>query len=215
MTEPAVHVSRVRIGRAPGRRAERIAMVAASLVFVAMVKPWGSTAPEMAPRAAPVVAPTPQFRYSDMPCAGRGWLLETDERWLGRGVRTWTMTEGVEATGPSDGRIPFVLVAPRARAVGYCPPRSDDRRPHTAVTFYRLQPAPERIPTVEVTVPRVADASENVLFQPKPASGPVGTGGAGGEATWPPGRYVMEIDGPDGYRRWLGFDVRMVTAGPP
>ncbi len=64
-----------------------------------------------------------------------------------------------------------------------------------------------------VTVPQFSNASENVLFRPAVVATPAGTRAAG-PASWTAGRYVMQIEGSDGYERWLGFDIRLISVGP-
>lgn len=217
MTEPVVHETHVRIGREPGRRAERIAIVAIVVLFVAMVKPWGPGPVDenAGRRQQPIVEPTERISYVDLPCSGaRHWLIEADERWAGHIVRTWVHTEAVEAGGPTDPVIPFIVVAAElVLAIGYCPASRDDRRPHTALTIHRLLPRREVVATVAVTVPQFSNASENVLFRPAVVATPAGTRAAG-PASWTAGRYVMQIEGSDGYERWLGFDIRLISVGP-
>jgi hypothetical protein len=214
MTEPVFHESRVRLGHEPGRTPERIVIVGLVLLVLLVVKPWGPT-PEQATAPGPVasVAPTPEIlRYSDLPCSGRMWLIEADTRWAGQSVRSWILTDAVEATGPTDRSIRFVVVAAQqVLAVGYCPAYRDDQRPHSKLTIFRLLPTVALVPTRTVRVEREAEASANDLLAPAPL--PVPSGQAGGTPGWQPGRYVMHIEGPAGYERWLGFEVRLISPG--
>jgi hypothetical protein len=215
-TEPVFHESRVSIGHGPGRTPERLMLIGLVLLVLLVIKPWGPT-PEPATAPGPVlhVDPTatpPSFK--DMPCAGRMWLVEADARWAGQTVRYWVLTDAVEATGPTDPNIRFVVVAAQqVLSIGYCPSYHDDTRPHDRLTIYRLDPAVTTVITTPVQVPRDADAAQNELFAPMVTPGP--SGQAPGVAGWAAGRYVIRIDGPDGYRRWLGVEVRLISAGMP
>jgi hypothetical protein len=207
----AVHV---RIERREGRRAERIGWLAVVLVVVAVMKPWGKLGdpPAAAPGvvfATPVTAPTQEPIAADLPCVGGRWSIEADERWVGTVVRTWVLTDSVDATGPEDDRIPFVTVAAeQVIALGWCPP-FHDAEPNTTALFFRLDPNSTVIETTPVQMLREAEAMANVLYRPAPL-GPARASQAP-PPTWPNGRYVIRIDGADGYRRWLGVDVRIVV----
>jgi hypothetical protein len=211
MSEPEFHESHGRLGHEPGRTPERLVIVALALLIVLVVKPWGAT-PEPASEPGPVasVAPTPEvLSFADLPCTGLMWLVEADTRWGGDVVRTWILTDAALATGPTDPRVTFVpVVAQQVLAIGYCPSYKDDSRPHDKVTIYRLAPTVAVVPTQVVRAPREADASANDLYAP--AQPPAPTGAAISPPGWPPGRYVMRIEGPNGYLRWLGVEVRIV-----
>ena len=215
-TEPVFHESHASIGHGPGRTPERLLLVGLVLLVLLVIKPWGPT-PEPATAPAPVrsVAPTENpLSYAEMPCAGRMWLVEADTRWADQVVRSWILTDAVEATGPSDPEIRFVVVAAQqVLAIGYCPSYHDDTRPHDRLTIYRLDPAVTTVITTPVRVPRDADAAQNELFAPLTTPGP--SGQAPSVTGWVSGRYVIRIDGPDGYRRWLGVEVRLISAGMP
>lgn len=214
MTEPVFHESRARIGHELGRTPERLVIVGLVLLVVLVIKPWGGT-PEPATAPGPVqeVAPTPEILgYSDLPCSGQMWLIEADTRWAGETVRSWILTDAVEATGPTDPAIRFALVAAQqVLSVGYCPSYHDDQRPHSKLAIFRLLPTVSLVPTQSVRLEREAEASANDLLAPVPV--PVPSGGAPGIPGWQSGRYVMRIEGPAGYERWLGFDIRLISAG--
>jgi hypothetical protein len=215
-TEPVVHESHASIGHGSGRTPERLVIVGLVLLVLLVIKPWGPT-PEPATAPGPVASVAPTARPlsdAEMSCTGRMWLVEADTRWAGQIVRSWILTEAVEATGPSDPSIRFVVVAAQqVLAIGYCPSYDDATRPHDRLTIYRLDPEVSTVITTAVQVPRESDAAQNELFVPMATPGP--SGQAPGVTTWAAGRYVMRIDGPDGSRRWLGVEVRLISAGMP
>jgi len=215
-TEPVFHESHVSIGHGPGRTPERLVIVGLVLLVLLVIKPWGPTPePATAPRPVASVAPTEKpLSYAERPCTAGMWLVEADTRWAGQIVRSWILTDAVEATGPSDPAIRFVVVAAQeVLAIGYCPSYYDDTRPHDRLTIYRLDPTVSTVITTPVQVPREADAAQNELFAPMASPGP--SGQAPSVASWAAGRYVIRIDGPDGYRRWLGVEIRLISAGMP
>jgi len=125
---------------------------------------------------------------------------------------SWILTDASQATGPTDPKIEFVVVAAQqVLAIGYCPAYRDDSRPHDNVTIYRLAPTVAVVPTELVRVPKEADAAANDLFAPRTTPGPSGAGD--GQITWGTGRYVMRIQGPEGYLRWLGVEIRLIAGG--
>lgn len=216
-----MHETRVKIGRETGRGAERVALLVALLVLVAILKPWGTppVAEPMAPRQ-PIVSAAATEPVSeqvvDRPCNNLSWLIQVDMLWPRRLVRSWIATDAVAASGPTDPRIQFVTVAsPEVRALGYCPARSDDVPSDTRPTFYRLGPPVEVVRTDEVTVPEF-DEPTNVLYRPAAAGrSPTPSGGSPAPTGWAGGRYVMRIDGPSGFRRWLGLEIRIVEDEAP
>lgn len=216
VTEPVFHESHVSIGHEPGRTPERLVVVGLVLLVLLIIKPWGPT-PQQATAPGPmasIAATTAPVSYADLPCSAGMWLIEADTRWADQIVRSWILTDAVEATGPTDPNIPFVVVAAQqVLAIGYCPSYHDDTRPHERLTIYRLDPAVSTVITTPVRVPREADAAENELFAPMATPG--ASGQAPSVATWAAGRYVIRIDGPAGYRRWLSVEVRLISTGQP
>ena len=100
------------------------------------------------------------------------------------------------------------------------PAYRDDARPHDRVTIYRLTPSAgpaglgvtvSQVQTQLVRLPQDADAAANDLFAPASTPGP----SEGKPAGWAPGRYVMRIDGPEGYLRWVGLEIRLIGTGVP
>jgi len=215
MSEPQFHESRASLGHEPGHAPERLVIAGLILLVLLVVKPWGAT-PEVATAPGPVarLAPTPEtLRFNELPCAGRMWLVEADTRWGGEVVRSWMLTDAAQATSPTDPRIKFVVVAAQqVLSIGYCPAYRDDTRPHDSVTVYRLGPTVSVVQTELVRVPKEADAAANDLFAPVSTPGPSGAGAR--PISWGPGRYVMRIEGPEGYLRWLGVEIRLVGVAP-
>jgi len=216
MSEPAFHESRASLGHEPGRTPERLVIAGVILLVLLVVKPWGPT-PEVATAPGPVAsaAATPDTPlYNELPCAGLMWLIEADTRWGGEVVRTWMLTDAVQATGPTDPSIKFVVVAAQqVLSIGYCPAYRDDARPHDTVTIYRLGPTVAVVRTELVRLPRQADAAANDLFAPVSTPGP--SAAAGKPPSWAAGRYVLRIEGPEGYLRWLGVEVRIIDGASP
>ena len=214
MSEPEFHESRASMGHEPGRGPERLVVAGLILLVLLVVKPWGAT-PEVATAPGPVasVAPTQEpVRFNELPCAGRMWLVEADTRWGGEVVRSWMLTDAAQATSPMDSRIKFVIVAAQqVLSIGYCPAYHDDTRPHESVTIYRLAPTVSVVPTELVRVPKEADAAANDLFAPVSTPGP---SGIARQVSWGPGRYVIRIQGSEGYLRWLGVEIRLVGVAP-
>jgi hypothetical protein len=217
----------VRIERREGRSAERIAWIAAIAIFVAMAKPWGSAGEpppvpvRPAPRQTPVAVASQRVVDPDLPCVGGRWSVEADQRWVGSVVvRAWILTDAVQATGPLDERIQFVTVAAEEIvAIGFCAP-FHDVHDGAAATFFRLDPSATPVETVPIAIGREAEAMPNVLYRPIPE---VGASAVQAPTSWPSGRYVIRIDSPDGYRVWIGIDVRLIrmpsstpaSASPP
>jgi hypothetical protein len=220
MTDPAMHETRVKIGREAGRGAERIALVATVLVLIAVLKPWGATpvaepsVPQQAPAATqqPRVSPAETALALEHACNNRSWLIQVDMLWPKRLVRSWILIDAVTASGPTDPGIPFVTVAsPQVRAIGYCPARDEGVPRDTRPTIYRLGPPVEVVKTDEVRAPRYAEGLDNVLYRPASAGrSPAPSGASPGPPRWEAGRYVLRIDGPSGFQRWLGLEIRTV-----
>jgi hypothetical protein len=221
VTEPVLHESHISIGHEPGRTPERLVIVGLVLLVLLIIKPWAAP-PQQATAPGPVasVAATPEPRVTAtpvpgssaaLPCAGGMGMVEADTRWAGQNVRSWILTDAVQATGPTDPSIGFVvLAAEQVLAIGYCPSSFDDNRPYDQLTIYGLDPSPSTIVTTSVPASR-GDAAANELFAPMTTPGP--SGQAPSVGTWAAGRYVIRIDGPGGYQRWLGVEVRLISPG--
>jgi hypothetical protein len=209
---PTTHEARVLIGREPGRHAERVGIVGLGLVLLAFLKPWTLVSgpepsrPPPPPRAGVVITAAP---IEAKACIGQWWSIEVDEESGGPVARAWVLTHAVEAMGPLDTRIRFVTVAAReVVGLGICPP-SNDAPIGASATFFRLDPTPRAFGTTSVLMAPEPEVPANTLYRPSATSG---TGTPSPQASWPAGRYVIRVDGLDGYQRWLGVDVRVVAA---
>jgi hypothetical protein len=144
---PAVPTTRV-APRRPGVR--RLALVAAALVALSVVRPWGdgsatqpsgfdaiaSAAPgeRAAAEAAvtaretgPPAAVSPSVGPDEIACAPTGWRLVTLEDLGPWTVRSWTPASAVLASGPLDPTIPTTAIASEAvLAMGACSPATFD-----------------------------------------------------------------------------------------
>lgn len=212
MTEPESHESHASLGHKGGRTPEQLIIAALVLLILLVVKPWGTTpevatAPGSAATAAPLTAAAP--KPAELPCTGQAWLIEADTRWAGQVVRSWILADAVEATGPTDPAITLVVVAgQQVPAIGYCSPHRNESRARDRVTIYRLGSPVTEMRAQSVPSLREANTNGNGLFAPVPMARPTEWGAAEG---WTAGRYVLRVDGPEGDRRWLGIEVRIVA----
>ena len=218
--EPVVYGTQMRMGRGPGRGAERLVFVLVVLVLIAVVKPWGSPpAAETVPplratgTATGTATPTDRVPVGDHPCTGRHWLIQSDIQLSDRLVRSWVPADAVEASGPRDPTITFVpVVSRRVLAIGYCPAVDDDVPLGTRLTVYRLGRSIEVVPAEAIPITEPG-ASENALFRPAVPAGSQGPAGSPrAPEEWGSGRYAMRIDGANGFSRWLGVEIRILTA---
>lgn len=131
-------------------------------------------------------------------------------------VRSWILAQAVQASGPADPIITFVAVAsPEVLGLGFCPAAGEGVPLDNRLTIYRLGERTEVVPIEAIPIARPGE-SENVLFRPT-ASGrsPAPSDSAREPERWPSGRYVMQIDGPDGFQRWLGLEIQILEAEVP
>jgi hypothetical protein len=211
------------------RDAARVIAVAAILIAVAVVKPWGGSPP--GPDRAPAVVaaspradtpsnpahappPDPSLGPDEIACL-HGLELVSLVRLGDWNVREWLPIARTQATGPQDPRLTFaVLDGGPVRALGVCneygnpndgPGQATSSHP-VVVGAWRLSTKPQAaaIDLVELKPKdgRQADARLPHLYQPIAA-----------ERTriWHAGRYALEIamsypPGP-GDTMWVGLEV--------
>ena len=128
--------------------------------------------------------------------------------WPNGRVQVWNAVTPVVASGPADPRIPFTPnVAEAVLALGYCAPAVGPDRPpaNLSASVWRSSAVarPVAIGVVDITPPGIPPGLAG-LYTALP--------GANGSTAWPPGQYVVELDGEraDGrpYARWFGIAVR-------
>ena len=234
MTDPARDESSEElqiVGRGGGRGLTLPAMVVAIALVLAIFKPWGTAQPQTSNEPATGVAvtsepshapaPTPESdvttaaRENERMCASpSGWRLSTLQMWAGRTrpIRSWAVVEPVEASGPTDKRIPIIPVAAdRITAIGYCAPESGSDLPpaDARAELYSLDAAGAHLLSGVRIEPR-KETSMGILWAPNPRGGrrdPLA------RRSWPDGVYVIHISTPGGYfDRWLGGELR-ITRG--
>ena len=130
----------------------------------------------------------------------QSWRSATIQDWAGRRARVWTAVDVVTASGPLDSSIPFQVVAgDRFTAIGWCAPVLGPDRPPLTMrgVLFRVDAGaatPEPYRLLEPAAPNALGE----LWAPT------------GSATWPAGRYVIELATPSGsWVRWLGLELRV------
>jgi hypothetical protein len=233
-TYPAVPV--VPVIRA-GRRPAGVIVVSALFVLAALVKPWGSadgSGPALADagttpvRGGQTSAPPASVRAAATPMApdrgpcggGAEWLLLAHETVIGREVVALLAVDQVPATGPLDPSIPFTrLVSPAVTALGFCAPagRTATGASLRAVAWSAGRGRPARIIAAgwpEGAAMPYPGAAGAVVPSPRPASsaGVVTPVMSPGPASWPAGRYVLQLTRGGGGATWLGLEI--ASPGP-
>lgn len=223
---PVVPVSRA------GRRPAAVIAVSALFVLAALVKPWGSadgSRPALAdagtalvrggqtaaPPASVVAAATPTATDRG-PCgSGAEWLLLAHETVIGREVVALLAVDAVPATGPLDPSIPFTrLVSPAVTALGFCAPdgRTAAAAALRAVAWSAGRGRPARIIATgwpEGAAMPYPGAQAAVVPSPPPALSAevVSPVMSPGPASWPTGRYVLQLTRDGGRATWLGLEI--------
>ncbi len=139
-----------------------------------------------------------------------GWRATTIQRWPDRvlPVRSWIAIDPVKATGPADPLIPLAPVAANlVTAIGYCAPLAARLQPpaESTASLWTLTPTvPLRLTAIGLDP--VSLFRQGVLWRPAPELDAVPR--EGGDAAWPPGRYVIQIADPGGtFQQWLGIEI--------
>lgn len=227
MDEPRPNATRMtgHIGSA-GRGPGVLAAIIVAFLGLAVLKPWASLGERSPERPSTVVRSTPPSPTPtpDPLAALRlhcqeplGWRTYSRERWSGGTVRSWRSVAPIrDARGPLDRRIPVVPLGATVEAMGYCSPwRSPERPPNDArTTAWRIDPASDgglaSVGVIDLVRSGAFPSSPlGALFDPP---GPAPTAGAappsGGPAVgiWPPGRYVVVVQGTD-FERWWAVQI--------
>ncbi|HXR26502.1 MAG TPA: hypothetical protein VN771_01450 [Candidatus Baltobacteraceae bacterium] len=225
------------VDRRARRRLTAIVVLVASLVAVALLKPWstdpglsgtalgpggaavapgnagGSTSPP-ATATAPAT-PDPTAVGDAMPCQPtEGWRFVTLEAGRLGYVRSWT----VITPGPTTQ--PLTLRTEGLEALGFCPPGDAAAAGGSPIraASWRGDDASGTALAVPLTLTPLArpaglDGPWAVLY-PAPPSGvipaPPASAAPGGTPSWPSGEYSFQVDQPDGTAATFTVDVRVV-----
>jgi hypothetical protein len=227
---PALSAS-ARISGGSARWRLSVAAVAMFLV-VALVKPWGATAPPTGSRVPDSSQPERQLiaaaaRDDDLADLRSncdepfGWRVYSREGPItGMPFRVWSsVTPATSATGPTDPALPLVQVAPTIEALGYCAPwRGPDAPPEgVEVAAWELEPgarpvdAPTARPLTLVPVAPARPSQFTGLYHEHDASRPGASHGP--DETWPHGHYVFRVSA-DTWARWWAVEVSLPWASP-
>jgi hypothetical protein len=223
--------------RPPGsddrRQATWIVVVAALVVAIALLKPWGnpqstpgSEAPfpqaQATPEVTPEGSPAENAEVAAFCLDPAGWRIYSTQRWGGRDVRSWTaLTPVAGPRSPLDPAIPVTpIVSSIVRTLGYCAPVAGPDRPPAwaAVSIFRLIRARtgrvDSVDDLHPTLLRPVDVGSALGGEYAPPAGR-----ARGERSdgWPAGSYVFHVFDPtDGsYERWFGVEIELVESPRP
>jgi hypothetical protein len=226
--------------KARGPRFDAAAILVATLLVLAILKPWeigaGAPGPTVPARtSAPAsIAPTatsditPEGIAAPVCLGTQAWRIATVETWQlviagaieTQQVRVWRAIDPVAtALGPDDSRIPIVPIASmEIDALGWCAPSSGPGRAlgRVDVTVWRLGHAGA---AAEVTVRRVAPTVGETPFaalyrEVTDCLGGYGCSGSGVPLlapTWAPGRYVLRyLEQATARTWWFGAELQIV-----
>ncbi len=189
----------------------RVAIAAALVVGVSILRPWGnSTAPAPRPEAgqaspmtagagdiaAATASPAPSLASDQIACSAAAWQLVSLDHLGTWTVRSWIPAEAVRADGPLDPSIrPVTLESPEVLAIGACSPATADGAgsglpggPAQLVGAWRIDAG--RATPVSLAmrrdelIPGVATLYSPVGARHKPTDVP---------AAWPAGEFVLEV----------------------
>lgn len=218
----------LRLERVSGRplsgRIVTVGISAALLVGLLLLKPWANspTRPSdalptiVAAAATPTPGPTPAPTIDPMVLAASrrqckspvDWRMVTAETSATRQTRTMYAAHPSFSNGPTDGTLVLSrLYASSLRAVGVCVPRSAG----TAVAGELARVVLWQV-SDDGTVHEIRNAV--VIDRPLYLAGEAYWAPPDGEGdTWPSGRYIFEIEPPDGGpSRWMGVEYIHVAA---
>ena len=194
------------------------------LLGVAMVKPWGGAeAPPERPSTQAVARATPVPRPPESPISSichesSSWRVATEGSFVGSQIREWGFVVPVAADSPSDPLIPFVVFSfTRLRVLGYCAPADPEQSLDLHVVVFRLDDSGTSTAVAVEREARTPMWSAAGLFSiaHSAGAGPRASPGPEPPASWPPGRYVFALRGPDFGEIWFGAAIRqpVATAG--
>ncbi len=212
-------------GRVPVRLLVGVAVVVVA-VSVAVLKPWGMAGPDRAYAGgfdvgfpAPTDSPEKAARNEVLSRALCGrpqyWRLVTMETSALGNTRTMYGIVPATATGPTDRSIPTAnLHADRLIGIGVCSPAQANPSllsPVTGVTVWSVPPAGElrRFDDMPVLDEALNELGEAYFGPPRTETDPFLAGST--IPTWPPGRYVIQIDRADtaGVTLWIALDFTL------
>jgi hypothetical protein len=215
------------VAQRPVRGIRRGVLVVTALVVLAAVKPWGAQAPAELERPQPaqaltspaaVAARAVESPISSICHESSSWRVATEGSFVGSRIREWGFIDPVAADDPADPSIPFVRFSyTLLRALGYCAPADAHGPINLEVLVYRLDDSGTSTSVAVLRDTRTPAWSVAGLFsiaQPTPP-GDRSTPASEAAASWPPGRYVFALRGPQLGDVWFGADVRRTTAGAP
>ncbi|HTK45946.1 MAG TPA: hypothetical protein VL749_11410 [Patescibacteria group bacterium] len=205
----------------PGRAVRRGVLIVVGLLGLAMVKPWGGAEapPERPPtqtvaRATPVARP-PESPISSICHESSSWRVATEGSFVGSQIREWGFVVPVAADSPTNPLIPFVVFSfSRLRALGYCAPADPGRSLDLQVVVFRLDDSGASTAVAVEREARTPMSSAAGLFSiaDSVVTGPRASPGPEPAASWPPGRYVFALRGPDFGEIWFGAAIRQPVA---
>jgi hypothetical protein len=194
--------------------------LAALLIGVAVVKPWGAAGappyssgaadrPEAiaAGRAAATATPTPAGAAAEAAIESicfnpLSWRVATVERWRDQTIRVWRAIEPrTAASGPEDRSVPITpLVSEGVIELGWCAPvdGTDRMSGNAIVEVWRRTPTGAQPVTMTSQRPGPATSPYGALYGSP--SAPVAT-------LWNDGTYVFHQRAPNGEENWFGVDV--------
>lgn len=206
---PAVPTTTV-AGRRPG--IARAAILGIVMIGITLVRPWGDgTAPATVvdgpahrdgdrdlALAGPVSTPTvaPSLATDQIACSPSTWQVVSLDHLGSWTVRSWMPASAVRAAGPLDPSIRTITIdSPDILALGACSPPIVDATgsavpggPALVVRAWRIEASAAR--PVALTVRR-EERTPGVatLYRPSGAA----AGAASARASWPAGRFVLEV----------------------
>ena len=222
-----------------GRPLVRWIVLATLALAVAVLKPWGGSAPARptglvqapAPAAGDLSSPISNAagpatvpggdiasRSEDADVAKmclntESWLVASVEEEPGGTVRVWRALEPVTGLRPDDPSVPWVYVGSQGvTALGWCAPIDGPERPSggTTVEAWSVSDGIARPISLQRVRPVSDSSALGGLYRPARAGTPVTATGL-----WSSGRYVFRVRSGNGPAQVFGVDVEVSPLGPP